>query len=188
MFINDVLGFRSYDNEPAFQEVEGGFYYHLKTKRLFAKDEFDAKLVAEGKTFQVGEVGYASAKYVWLNGDMLHSFVPPPGSAQMNVNVTTAPTATPDSTGVITVVGGPTDEPLLVIIWTQDSTSAEPTETRLWVNMQEQETADEVAARIAAAAYDANLSGVAAVGPAVTFTPSLGGTITMFTADTDRPY
>ena len=126
--------------------------------------------------------------YMMTHESMLKSYVPPAGSAQMTVEITTAPTATPDSVGVITVAGGPTDEPLKLRISTMDSTSLVQTDTVLYVQMQEEETAAEVAIRIAAALYDPALVSVAAVGPAVTFTPSSGGTIDIFTQATDRPF
>lgn len=184
----DVLGWRQLDDEPAFQIVEGGFYYHLRSKRLFEIVTFDAKLVAEGKTFAADEVGYASIRYVMDHEDMLHSYVPPAGSAQMNVTITTAPTATPDSVGVITVTGGPTDEPLVLRISTMDSTSLEQTDTIVYVSMTGELTVTEVADKISAATHDALLTSVANVAGVVTFTPSTGGTIDVFTLDTDRPY
>ena len=183
----DVLGYRYDDEEPAFQEVEGGFYYHLRMKKRYDKAEFDATLVTDGKSFGVGEVGYASIRYVMTHESMLRSYVPPAGSAQMNVNVTKVPSGA-DDTGAITVTGGPTDEPIILTITTQDSTSLLPTETMLYIGLQVQETAVEVAAKIAAAVFDANFVSVAAVDAVVTFTPSAGGSIDVFTSDTDRLY
>jgi len=184
----DVLGFRYDDEEPAFQEVEGGFYYHLRhPKKLHEKASFDAWLVAESKSFAAGELGYASIPYVLRHEDMLRSYVPPVGSAQMNVEITKIPSGV-DDTGEITVTGGPTDEPLILRISTQDSTSDDPTDTLVYVAMTLEETVTEVAVRIAAAAHDPNLLSVANVAGVVTFTPSSGGEISVFTHDTDRPY
>ena len=182
----DVLGFRYDDAQPAFQEVEGGFYWHIRHKKLLEKVSFDAWMTAEGLSFAVGEVSYVTIKYLKDHEDMLHSFVPPAGSAQMDVDITKIPAGV-DSTGIVTVAGGPTDEPLVLIFTTQDSTSSEPTVVTMIVQMQAEETATEVAVRIAAAAHDPNLLSVVNVAGVVTFTPSTGGSLTVFTQDTDRP-
>ena len=184
----DVLGYRYDDEEPAFQEVEGGFYYRLRhPKKLHEKVSFDAWMAAEGLSFGTNELGYASIQYVLDHEDMLRSYVPPAGSAQMNVEITKVPAGV-DSTGEITVTGGPTDEPLILRISTMDSTSLVQTDAIVYVAMQLEESATEVAVRIAAAAYDPNLLSVANVAGVVTFTPSAGGEFAVFTHDTDRPY
>jgi len=182
----DVLGYR-YDNaDPAFMELEGGFYYHLPTRRRLDRVEFDAKLVAEGKSFAAGELGYPSF-WRFVNGeDMLAAFAPPAGSAPMSVSITKIPSGI-DDTGEITVTGGPTDEPLMITITTRDSTSTLVVYTYVVVEVEAQDDADTVAANIAAANYDPNFISVAAVGAVVTFTPSTGGSIAVFTQDTYRP-
>jgi len=185
----DVLGHRRYVGEPAFQEVEGGFYYHLKLKKLFNKDEFDAKLVADGLTFAVDEVGYASIQYVIGHEDMLNSYVPPAGSAQMNINITKVPSGV-DDTGAVTVTGGPTDEPLILRMLTRDSTNSAGSEvpTIVYIPMTGELTLTEVAEKIAAAVYDTAFTSVTSALGVVTFTPSSGGSIAVFDLDLDRPY
>ena len=184
----DVFGYRYDDVEPAFMRVRDNHYYHLRTKRLFKEAEFDTKLAADGKAFGANELGYPSLQLMLRRETMLQSFAAPIGSAQMNINVTKVPVGA-DDTGEITVVGGPTDDPIVYVLTTKDSTSAESTIGVYFVQLEEQLTADEVAAEIAGEiAVDPNFVSVAAVGPVITFTPSAGGSIDVLISDTQRPF
>ena len=72
MIKSDVFGYLYNDAEPAFTITsDGGHYYHLKTKRLFKLDEFDATLAAAGQSFGAGEVGSASDELVAEREDLL---------------------------------------------------------------------------------------------------------------------
>jgi len=177
----DVLGYR-YDNaEPAFVELTGGFYWHMPTNRRLDKDEFDAKLVAEGKSFAAGELGIPSLEYMRYHETILWSFLPPAGSAELTATVSKAPSGI-DDTGEITIAGGPTNAPVEIHVLANDSTTLiEVPKIVMAVDPVSAETPTELGDRLAAdAGLDPNFTSVVNVAGVVTFTPSAGGSITLF--------
>jgi len=172
----DVLGFRYDEDLPAFCELVGGWYYHLRTKRRFNKDEFDAKLVVDGKAFAVDEVGVPPLDYILAHEYILWGVVVPESTpaAPIDATVTKVPSGA-DDTGEITVTGGPSDGVYQITVTTQDSTSGAASKPVTYALTGEE--TDAVAKRVGAMAHDPNLSDVVVVGDIITFTPSAGGSI-----------
>ena len=74
----DVLGHKYDDAEPAFTAVASGlFYYHLRTKKLYDRESFNAGLEQDGKAFADGELGIPSDDYIARHEDMLKNLYSP---------------------------------------------------------------------------------------------------------------
>jgi len=174
----DVLGHRYDNDEPAFTELRGGWYWHLKTNRCYEKVSFDAWMASETLSFAVGELGIPSLAYMRTHETILWSFEPPESSAPLTATVTKVPSATPDDTGEITIADGPADAYTSIIITQQDSTSTVASKPETIVDPRNAETPTEVAVLIAAhLGNDSNFTSVTSALGVITFTPSSGGTI-----------
>jgi len=173
----DVLGHRYDDAEPAFCELVGGWYYHLRLKQRFNKDEFDAKLVAGGVPFADGELGVPSIGYILTHEYILWGVVVPDSTpaAPITATVTKVPSGA-DDTGEITIAGGPSDGVYEITVTTQDSTSGAASKPVTYAITGDEDI--EVAKRVGAMAHDPNLSDVTVLVDVITFTPSAGGSIT----------
>ena len=195
----DVLNFPYDSAEPAFTELASGYYHHRVNKRLYEKGAFDAKLVAEGKAFEAGEVGDQSAGYKAthlsiVSGGTATAPAKAPAKAPatapatapakapaavvtlaaITASVTKVPSATADDTGTVTVAGGPADKAYTVTFTVKEATSGGDDVQN--VAIAKGDTAAQAAAKVAAASSDPNAV-VTASGAVVTVKPSSGSTI-----------
>ena len=179
----DVLNFPYDSAEPAFTELASGYYHHRANKRLYEKGAFDAKLVAEGKAFEAGEVGDQSAGYKATHLSIVSGGTDKAPSkapavvvtlAAITASVTKVPSATADDIGTVTIAGGPADKAYMITFTVREATSGGDDVQN--VAIDKGDTAAQAAAKVAAASSDPNAV-VTASGAVVTVKPSSGSTI-----------
>jgi len=176
----DVLGFRFEKPNPAFVETQNGFYYHIRTKRLFEKDSFDARLTVEGKSFKPGELGNPHKEFITEHGGVLAGMLVDHtgGGHPITASVTKAPADTADDTGEVTIAGGPADKAYTITLTVKGEASVGDDVQN--VSISQGKTAAEAATLLKNASSDPNV--VATVtGAVVTFTPASGKKVATLT-------
>lgn len=178
----DVLGYRYDDVEPAFTDTGQGFYLHWRSHKMYDKKSFDAWMVSKSLSFGAKEVGKPSALFLanhsW--GGLAAGAPSPPvvTLAPITATVTKVPSNAADDTGAVTVAGGPADKAYTVTLTIHGQGS--PGDDVQNVPVAKGATAEQVAAALAVASSDPNVT-AAASGKVVTFTPSAGTHMTKLT-------
>ena len=173
----DVLGFEYDDAEAAFVQRDG-FYLHLKTHMEYDKPSFAKWMKANGKTFGSQELSPLSQSY--LDNHQWQGLLYTAPSAIMildaiTVSVTKAPAVKANDTGEITIAGGPSDDPYTITLTIRDAASGGDDVQNIAV--AKYDTAATVAAKVAAAVSDPNVTATAK-GAVITIKPKAGSHFT----------